>query len=137
MCCGAVIGLQPQRSPASTQRLSARPRARRIDAAAPAADLDLDQHVDRAAGRDGGRPEHADIARIVDADTDARALRSAPRDFEAPTISFEIGVVDAARDQDRLPSFLAAGADGCARLLRRDQRRFMGLGVRPRRAVCL
>ena len=139
MLSGAVIGLQP----AEAQRVAARNRFREPhrrlagrDAAAPAADIDLDEHVEHDIVAGGRLGRLADAVEMIDAEPDLRF----PSQFRQPV---ELGrardlvadqhVADAAFDQNfRLRDLLAALADGAmGDLAQRDLGALMGLGMGP------
>ncbi len=135
----AVIGLQAAK--AQPRRLGdafgqGEGRRARLDAAAIAADIDLDKHVDCDAVGDRRLAQRFDMRDIVDADGDARLAREGrePGAFARPgDLVADQHVGDAAlHHRLGLADLLAAHADRTERhLAARDDRRFMRLGMRP------
>ncbi len=112
-------------------------RLARLDAAAVAAhvDFDIDRQVDPGLAR--RLVERADLARIVGAHADARVVgerREAAQFLPADDLVGDEHVRDPALDHRLgLADLLHADADRAERnLLQRDDRAFVGLGVRPR-----
>ena len=112
-------------------------RLARLDAAAVAAhvDLDIDRQGDPGLAR--RLVERADLARIVGAHAnpgDMRERDEAPQFLAADDLVRDEHVRDPALDHRLgLADLLNAHADGAERdLLQRDDRTFVGLGMRPR-----
>ena len=136
----AVIGLQSGKG--EVRRVGDLPREverrlARLDAAAVAAhvDLDIDRQGDPGLAR--RRVERADLARIVGAHADPGAMRQRrqpPQFLPADDLVGDEHVRDPAIDHRLgLADLLHAHADGAELdLLQRDDRAFVGLGVRPR-----
>ena len=136
----AVIGLQSTKG--EVRRLRDLPRERerrlaRLDAAAVAAHVDLDIDRQRDPGLTSRLVERADLARIVGAHADAGDMcerGEAPQFLASDNLVGDEHVRDPALDHRLgLADLLNAHADRAERnLLQRDDRAFVGLGVRPR-----
>ena len=127
MRCGACRDLPRERE----RRLA------RLDAAAVAAHVDLDIDRQGDPGLASRLVERADLARIVGAHADAGDMRErgeAPQFLASDDLVRDEHVRDPALDHRLgLADLLHAHADGAERdLLQRDDRAFVGLGMRPR-----
>ena len=110
-------------------------RLPRLDATAVAAHVDFDIDRHRHRGLAGGGVERVDLARVVGAHPDMRDMRQRhqpPQFLSADDLIGDEHVRDAAIDHRLgLADLLHANPDRTPRhLLQRDDRAFMGLGVR-------
>ena len=134
----AVIGLQPGQAQAGVRRDEARQttRRRRRDAAAPLADIDLDEHIDRAARGLHRARQTIDAERRINRDREVHAVRQRGNAREAvfgDHLVADEDVGDALR-RERLGfrGLLHAHADRAGgHLQARDLRALVRLRVRP------